>query len=69
MSSISSKSMIIKRTLEYFPKDRIKELFYEKKDNCERISQFLEQEYDLIPKREKIGKSIKKEIKQLNKNK
>lgn len=58
MSSISSKSMIIKRTLEYFPKDRIKELFYEKKDNYERISQFLEQEYDLIPKREKIGKSI-----------
>ncbi len=56
MSSISSKSLIIKRTLEFFTQDKIDILFSEKNNDYERIIQFLEREYDLIPEREKIGK-------------
>ncbi len=60
MSSISSGSNIKVRTLEFCSKIKINspEIFKEKRRFSELIAQFIQQEYDLIPSKERIGKGV-----------
>jgi len=60
MSSISSASNIKERTFEFCSKILIDspENFKETQLFSELIAQFIQQEYDLIPPKERIGKGV-----------
>ncbi|MHA2247164.1 MAG: hypothetical protein ACXADY_19620 [Candidatus Hodarchaeales archaeon] len=55
MPSISSKSLIIERTNKFWSEEKLWHSG-ETKQNFEKISTFLNKEYELIPKKERIGK-------------